>query len=196
MITGVILAGGKSTRMGADKALVELDGVPLASHVAGTLRSFLTTVVIVGRESPIGDLDVLPDRSSGISGPLRGLATALASVKATSVFLVAVDQPFMSPDTLKRLAGLASPDRAVVPVADGYRQVTTALYPTSWAREAEQEADLQGSIQTLLDRMPHRTVGPDEWQSWGEDGRSWFSVDTPQALAEGIALYRTGSSDE
>ena len=182
--------------MGTEKALVELDGAPLAAHVAGTLRSFLTTVVLVGRQSPIGDLAVLPDRSSGIAGPLRGLATALDCVKGSSVFLVAVDQPFMSADTLKRLAGLASPDRAVVPVADGYRQVTTALYPTSWARQAAQEADLQGSIQTLLDRMPHRTVGPEEWRSWGEDGRSWFSVDTPEALEDGIALYGTAPTDE
>lgn len=182
--------------MGTDKALVELDGAPLAAHVAGTLRSFLTTVVLVGRQSPIGDIDVLPDRSSGIAGPLRGLATALDCVKASSVLLVAVDQPFMSANTLRRLASLASPDRAVVPVADGYRQVTTALYPTAWAREAAQEADLQGSIQTLLDRMPHRTVGPDEWQSWDEDGRSWFSVDTPQALEDGIALYGTAPTDE
>lgn len=189
MITGVILAGGKSSRMGADKALIEIDGDSLACRVARTLRTFLTSVVLVGRDEQIGDIEVLPDRTSGIEGPLRGLATALTCVKASSVLLVAVDQPFMSPDTLKRLAGLASADRAVVPVADGYRQVTTALYPTAWAREATQEADLQGSIQTLLDRMPHRTVGPDEWRSWDEDGRSWFSVDTPEALHEGIARF-------
>ena len=49
------------------------------------------------------------------------------------------------------------------------------------------EADL--SILTILDRVDTTTVEPEEWRSWGEDGRSWFSVDTPEALQLGLSRY-------
>ena len=190
MITGVILAGGRSTRMGTDKAFVEMAGRPFIEHVADALGQVVTSVVTVGREEPIAGLRGVPDRTCGVPGPLRGLASALASVKARQVLLLAVDQPFVAPATLANLVELASPERAVVPVADGFRQVTTALYPTAWLRDVEDEADAGGSIQTLLDRMPYRAVGPDEWRAWGEDGRSWFSVDTPDALDVAMRRYR------
>jgi hypothetical protein len=46
-----------------------------------------------------------------------------------------------------------------------------------------------GSIQTLLDRVSFLPVTPDRWEEWGEDGRSWFSADTPNALDEGQKRY-------
>jgi hypothetical protein len=52
-----------------------------------------------------------------------------------------------------------------------------------------EEAEADGSIQSLLDRVSFRAVTPETWVPWGEDGRSWFSVDTPEALAEGIRRF-------
>jgi hypothetical protein len=59
------------------------------------------------------------------------------------------------------------------------------VYPRELAGLAREEAETGGSIQTLLDRVSFFPVTPDRWEEWGEDGRSWFSADTPDALEEG-----------
>ncbi|NIA25305.1 MAG: NTP transferase domain-containing protein [Gammaproteobacteria bacterium] len=186
MTLGVILAGGVSRRMGTDKALIDVAGLPAVEWVAAALRRVCDSTIVLGREK-LGGLRCLPDIRTSVRGPLVGLATALGSAHGQAVLLVAVDQPFLQPRTLQRLLDLASHE-AVIPV-DGARQVTCAVYPASWTAETTDEIDSGGSIQSLLDRLPHHLIEPPTWREWGEDGRSWFSVDTPEALAEGLARY-------
>jgi molybdopterin-guanine dinucleotide biosynthesis protein A len=103
--------------------------------------------------------------------------------------VVAVDNAFVRAETLRRLASIES-DLPVVPVDDeGMRQVTCAIFPKQIAAQAIEEADSGGSIQTLLDRVSFLPVTPDQWGRWGEDGRSWFSVDSPQALEKGFERF-------
>lgn len=182
---GAILAGGASTRMGRDKALVPVAGVPMVERVAAALRQAAGEVVVVGREGSLVGIRCLPDRVDGPRGPLAGLANALAAAEGRPVLLVAVDQPLVRPETLQHLAARIGPDRAVVPLAGGTRQVTCAAYPASWAAEAAREA---GSVQSLLDRLPFDAVAEEEWRTWGEDGRSWLSVDSPGDVARAEAL--------
>lgn len=118
------------------------------------------------------------------SGPLAGIATALSRAETDHVLVVAVDQPLIRRDTLQALVELSS-SVPVVPVdRDGVRQVTCALYPTAISSQAREVAIAGGSIQTLLDQVSFRPITPAEWESWGEDGRSWFSVDSPEEAAE------------
>jgi molybdopterin-guanine dinucleotide biosynthesis protein A len=103
--------------------------------------------------------------------------------------LVAVDNAFVRAETLRRLAAVDS-ELPVVPVdEEGMRQVTCAIFPKHIAAQALEEAGSGGSIQTLLDRVSFLPVTPDQWGQWGEDGRSWFSVDTPEALEKGIERF-------
>ena len=195
MILGVVLAGGASSRMGVDKATVEIEGRSMLDRVATSLESVVDRVVVSGR-SEIAGLAGLPDPEPGRAGPLAGLAAALAeahAMGAEAVMLVAVDQPFVRPETLSRLIDRFG-GAAVVPVADAIRQVTCAVYPADWHRDAMAELTAGGSIQSLLDQMPVVEVLPDEWEAWGEDGRSWFSIDDAAALD--IALGRFGSGLE
>ncbi len=170
--------------MGSDKALVSIQGRPMITWVADALAG-LDSVIGVGRDATVAGVHCVPDARRDVRGPLAGLLTAL---EMGPVVLVAVDQPFLRPDTVARLAGLGDPGEAVVPI-DGARQVTCARYPAEWLPEVAAEVETGGSIQSLLDRLPFRAVEPGEWRSWGEDGRSWFSVDTPEALAEGVARF-------
>ena len=196
MILGAVLAGGASSRMGVDKATVEIEGRSMLDRVAASLELVADRLVVAGRSSPVSGLPGLPDPSPGRAGPLAGLAAALQEANrlgAEAVMLIAVDQPFVRPETLGRLInGYAG--QAVVPIADGVRQVTCAVYPADWETEAMTEVETGGSIQSLLDRMPCTEVLSDEWIGWGEDGRSWFSVDDSAALA--VALGRYGSALE
>ncbi len=176
--------------MGRDKALVQVGGEMMAARVAAALRQAAGDIVLVGREGTLAGIPCVLDRVVG-RGPLAGLATALALAGDRPVLLVAVDQPLVRPATLQRLASLVGTDRAVVPIAGGARQVTCAAYPASWAAEAAEEA-ATGSVQSLLDRLPFDPVPEEEWRSWGEDGRSWLSVDSPADVARAEAVLAGG----
>ncbi len=188
-VLGVILAGGGSTRMGRDKALLEVAGKPMVEWVAGALAASATEVMIIGRSGGEGGLAAVPDDRPARRGPLAGLATALRRAGARPVLLVAVDQPWVRSSTLGALLDLAGPVHAVVPIDGGARQVTCGVYPAAWAGRAAAEDEAGGSIQSLLDELPFRRVEVDEWSGWGEDGRSWFSVDTPGALEAGLQRF-------
>lgn len=183
---GAILVGGKSRRMGSDKALVSVQGRPMITRVADAL-AVLDRVVAVGRNGTLEGIPCLPDVRRDVRGPLAGLLTALTAAEGP-VVVVAVDQPFLRPETVAMLATVGSVDEAAVPI-DGARQVTCARYPAKWLPEVTAEVEVGGSIQSLLDRLPFLPIEPEEWRSWGEDGRSWFSVDTPRALSQGLERF-------
>ena len=186
---GVILAGGGASRMGRDKALVEVAGRPMVDWVAEAVKAVTAEVLVLGRSGTLAGFECVPDDHPARRGPMAGLATALRLSNDQPVLLVAVDQPWVRVDTLTAVLELAGPLHAVVPVAGGARQVTCAVYPDSWAERAKAEDAADGSIQSLLDDLLHRPIEAPEWQSWGEDGRSWFSVDTDQGLHEGIERF-------
>ena len=183
---GAVLGGGQSTRMGSDKALIEVDGVSMLERVTTAVASAAHRVVILGTEYE--GFESWPDQAQG-AGPLIGIATALARAEADRVLVVAVDHPFVRSETLARLVGMEA-ELSVVPVdKDGVRQVTCAVYPVSIADLAAEEAGAGGSIQSLLDRVSFQPVTPDTWTAWGEDGRSWFSADTPDAVEDGVTRF-------
>lgn len=183
---GAILTGGRSIRMGRDKADVVIDGVSMLDRVATALRASADRVVLLGPDRD--GWECWPD-SVHAQGPLAGIATALSRTADSRVLAVAVDHAFVRRETLEYLAAIRS-ELPVVPVDEtGTRQVTCAIYPGSIVGEASEEAAAGGSIQTLLDRVSFRPVTPEEWRSWGEDGRSWYSIDSEEALREGLATY-------
>jgi molybdopterin-guanine dinucleotide biosynthesis protein A len=180
---GAILIGGRSTRMGTDKALVEVAGVPMVQWVAATLERIGLDVVTVGGPHRVPGHENVPD-APGLGGPLAGLAGVLAKSDGAAVVLVAVDQPLVRQTTLERLLAVDDHD-AVVPMDAGHPQVTCALYRPSCLpllRQIENSIP-NVSIRDLLARAAVRYIEPAEWVDWGEDGRSWRSIDTPDDLA-------------
>jgi molybdopterin-guanine dinucleotide biosynthesis protein A len=94
-VTGFVLAGGKSTRMGRDKALLEWRGRTLLDHMLDLLRGAADSTQVVGR-------DHLPDLLPG-RGPLSGIATALETSSTNANLILAVDLPHLTTDFLKYL---------------------------------------------------------------------------------------------
>lgn len=184
---GAILTGGRSTRMGRDKADVAIAGDTMLDRVADAMGRAVGRTVLLGPDRP--GWECWPDAFHA-QGPLAGVATALTRTTSDRILLVAVDQPFLRTETLAYLLATDS-EIPVVPVdRRGTRQVTCAVYPVSITDAAADEATVGGSIQTLLDRVSFTPIPPDVWQGWGEDGRSWFSVDDEDALAVGLDKYR------
>ena len=94
-MNGFVLAGGKSTRMGTDKALLDWHGRTLLDHMVELLRGAADHVQVVGR-------DQLPDELPGL-GPLSGIATALKTTSTDANLIIAVDLPLLTQDFLKYL---------------------------------------------------------------------------------------------
>jgi molybdenum cofactor guanylyltransferase len=183
---GAILAGGSSSRMGADKADVDVGGLTMLQRVSRAIQEVLPEVVLLGEDRT--GFVCWPDQVDA-AGPLAGITTALLRSAHPRVLIVAVDNAFVRSDTLAGLLSVAS-KLPVVPVDRyGVRQVTCAVYPASIATVAAEEAGGGGSIQTLIDRVSFEPVTPEVWGSWGEDGRSWFSLDTTETLEEGLRRY-------
>jgi molybdopterin-guanine dinucleotide biosynthesis protein A len=164
--------------MGRDKALVEVAGKPMIHWVTAALEQVTGVVLLAGYEEWEG-WPGLPD-PPGRHGPLAGLAAALEL--GQPLLVVAVDQPWVRPATLKMLAGY---EGTAVPVAGGIRQVTCARYELS----VETAAGGIRSVQELVDRVPHHLVEEAEWSAWGEDGRSWYSVDSPDEIEAGLSRF-------
>ncbi len=100
-VLGAILAGGKATRFGSDKALAVLDGRTLIAHVASSLAVQCDAVIVVGRTQD--GYRCIEDRPAPDMGPLAGLAGALAFAAAggfRNVLSVGVDAPGI-PDSLR-----------------------------------------------------------------------------------------------
>jgi molybdopterin-guanine dinucleotide biosynthesis protein A len=190
-LIGVVLAGGASRRMGTDKALVEVAGVPMISRVAAALEQVVGGGILVsGREGRMLGYECVPDRQPGFSGPLVGVATVMERAEPSqALVVVGVDHPFVRGQTLRSLAARFDGERVVVPVADDVRQVTVAIYPASLAGQSQATLEEGGSLQTLLDAVPVDEVAEADWREWGEDGRSWFGADTVEAVATGLAAY-------
>jgi molybdopterin-guanine dinucleotide biosynthesis protein A len=188
-VLGAILAGGRSRRMGEDKALLEVAGKPSLLWVADALAAVSAEVVVTGRAGSVLGLRALPDTGVPHLGPLAGIVVAMRLASGGLVMIAGVDQPWLRPATVMGLVALADEEIAAIPVDSGAAQVTCAVYPASWANPAQELLDAGRPAQALLDDLPWRPVEITEWSAWGEDGRSWFSVDTPAALIEGLRRF-------
>lgn len=102
--TGVLLAGGKSTRMGRDRALQKVDGKPLLLHGIEGLRPHVREVLVVGDPRKYGRIwpEVLPEEIPGM-GPLGGIVTAMGAARFDRLLVVAVDVPGVGAALLERL---------------------------------------------------------------------------------------------
>src|SRR5690348_10459477 len=138
---GVVLAGGRSTRMGAAKSALEWHGSTLLYRTASVMmRSVDGPVVVVA--APGQELPELPDGVAVVEdpveglGPMQGLAVGLAAVEdeAGAAFVCSTDLPFLHPAYVRRvLQGLGDGVDVVLPVARGFRQPLAAAYRSGLA---------------------------------------------------------------
>ncbi|GBE15592.1 MAG TPA: molybdenum cofactor guanylyltransferase [Proteobacteria bacterium] len=132
-ITGVVLAGGKSLRMGRDKILLPIEGSPLIAHILRRMSSIFPEVLVVGHHRPEFEAlginthpDIIPD-----SGVLGGLYTGLILSKTPFIFAAAGDMPFLDPDLIIETAALREGNDAVVPRGPKGLEPLFAVYSRS-----------------------------------------------------------------
>lgn len=129
--SAVILAGGKSSRMGCDKAWIEYQGRPLLAHQIQTLLQLRPAELFISAANTdkVGELGfpVLQDNFPG-QGPLAGIEKALATMRFELLLVLAVDMPCMLPDTLRWLARQAG-QGGIIPEINGRMEPLAACYP-------------------------------------------------------------------
>jgi len=125
-----VLAGGKSSRMGRDKALLELAGRPLIERAVSTLRQVCSDVFILSGLAALGQFAPLVRDAHPECGPLGGVEAALLHSSGDWVLIVPVDVPFLTADFLKAwVTDIGAYDRARVALftVDGVPQPTVCL---------------------------------------------------------------------
>jgi molybdopterin-guanine dinucleotide biosynthesis protein A len=196
-ITAVILVGGKSRRMGVDKAFLEIDGTPLVERVLEVCRETFPRVMMIGgpTERLAGyNLPMYPDIYPGSA--LGGLYTGLVRAETPYVFAAACDLPFPSGAVARRLASLRSGFDAVVPKGRNGFEPLFAIYARS-CLEPMQSLLEQGNFR-IYDFYPEiavRYVPMEELALLAGDDRALINVNTPEefARAGGKAPCRPGA---
>jgi molybdopterin-guanine dinucleotide biosynthesis protein A len=189
-VAGFVLAGGRSTRMGRDKAFLELGGRTLLARALSLAGTVAEPVRIVGAsESFLAHGRVVEDLFPG-RGPLGGIHAALRSSAAELNLMLAVDLPSVDPRFLAYLVNAARQSSAVVtlPHAAGGWQPLCAVYRREFTTTAEHSLR-EGSnrIDTLLVRVAIRVIAEEELEGEGFSGTMFRNLNTPEEL-EGAEL--------
>src|SRR5215218_6550146 len=154
-VAAVVLAGGRSSRMGSDKAWLEWAGSTLLGHTCDVLAAAVSGPVVVVRWAG-QDLPAMPPEVRAVEdprprlGPLQGLAAGLAEAarqEADVAFVAATDLPLLAPAVVRRIvATLVEPDgpagppwEIALPVVSGEWQPLAAAYRTALARSAQSD---------------------------------------------------------
>lgn len=134
-VSTVILAGGQGTRIGGNKALRDLRGLPLVEWVIGALLQQGTEILISANDNQAAlsglGYPVVPDLLPAYAGPLAGLQAAMHYTASEWVVSVPCDTPFLPDDLIARLSAGIGDAEAAVAVVNGRRQPATALYRRS-----------------------------------------------------------------
>jgi molybdopterin-guanine dinucleotide biosynthesis protein A len=189
--TVAIIAGGRSSRMGTDKAFVPLLGRPMIEHVLAKISDLgqRETILITNRPDDYAHLalplftDVIPDQ-----GALGGIYSALSRSKNDYVLTVACDMPFLNPTLLRYMIGLCDEDSepfdVIVPRVENHPQGLHALYSKTCLLPIRQQIDAnQLKVISFYDQVRVRYLEPAEWSKLDPQGLSFHNINTPEELS-------------
>lgn len=190
--TGVVLAGGRSSRFGRDKLAKPLAGRPLLHHaVRATAAVCREVLVVTAPDRPAPDLPTvlsalrtIPDPEP-YGGPLVGLAAALAEVEQPLVLVVAGDMPAMVPALLRemlRVAGAEEPDAVVLLEGTEVRPLPCVLRSDVRESVGRLLATGERSLRALLETLTLRPLSEPEWRAFDPEGRTLYDIDRPEDL--------------
>jgi molybdopterin-guanine dinucleotide biosynthesis protein A len=181
-VTGVVLAGGASRRMGRNKAFLDLGGRPLIEIVIERVAAACAEVLVVsGDVDPYLELGVrvVEDRFPGV-GVLGGLHAGLETAANDLTLAVGCDMPFLEPALLRAYAGWADGVDAVVLRQDELVEPLHGAYRRS-CLPAIENAILSGRrrVVSFFSRVDVRYVTPEEVYPFDPEMRSFRNINTP-----------------
>ncbi|MCH8090130.1 MAG: molybdenum cofactor guanylyltransferase [Chloroflexi bacterium] len=204
MVSGVALAGGRSKRLGRNKAVEKIGGQSLIERVVGKLSQVTSeTVVVVAEESKAADLNLPPwvrtaaDLYPG-TGSLGGIFTGLSAAKGNYGVVVACDMPFLNVDLIRFMLDIVSDYDAVVPRLQGRPEPLHAVYSKTCVGPIERclQAD-QLKIAIFFEQINVAYLEEDDIEAFDPSHLSFFNVNTQEDLDKALALEAEyGLNDE
>ena len=197
-VTGVILAGGKSRRMGENKALMRLGEDSLIGHVIRRIRLVTDELLLItNTPTEYAHLD-LPMHGDIVSntGALGGVYTGLTFASHDAVLCVACDSPFLEPKLLTYLVSALGEYDAVMPYTyeetrvkylsyNDTRRITFQTLCAAYSKRCLpiielmlQESELR--VHALHERAHIKRISPEVWQTLDPDGISFFNINSPE----------------
>lgn len=183
-MTGVVLAGGRSSRFGANKALADWKGAPLVQSVVNSLLEVMPKVLVVTKNA--AELDFLKsDRVTVVEDlcadghPMGGIFTALSGLETRHAFVAACDMPFVRPELIRALWHSRADYDAVIPVWRDKRQPLCGVYSrgcVGMIRASIAEDSL--GIKHLFDLLRTRFMLEKEVAGVDPQGLSFMDIDT------------------
>lgn len=196
-VSALILAGGRSRRMGRDKAFLSLPGdeqrtsqYTFVEQLGTLLNSFCQEVLFVAREPAqcAGQklpavrvvFDEMPDH-----GPLMGLYSGLRAICTSHALVIAVDMPFVQPALLSFLLDQPLDEAILMPVVAETPQVLLAIYPRTLLPLIEDRMRIgRRDPRSLLDVAPVRYIAEAQLRQIDPQLRSFINLNTPQDLTQ------------
>lgn len=193
-VTGVILAGGKSRRMGENKALMRLGDNSLIGHVIHRM-CLVTNELLLITNSPAEyahlDVPMHGDILPG-TGALGGIYTGLKRASHNTVLCVACDSPFVEPKLLTYLVSVLGEYDAVMPythreihASHNDVQITLQTLCAAYSKRClpiikSMLRDSELRVHALQERAHIKRVSPEVWQAFDPEGMSFFNINTPE----------------
>lgn len=196
-IEGFILAGGQSSRMGREKALLDIGGERLIERMAQLVESVAGGVTVVGASASVRALGLrsIADDWPG-AGPLGGIATALGVSSAPWSLVVACDLPYLTKAWLQHLADralgcdadavCAMNARGAEPLAAMYHQRAEAAIRSALAQGTRKVTD-------ALEKLSIEVIEPAEWKPFDSDGYLFKNMNSPEDYEEARARLGRGA---
>lgn len=185
--TGAVLTGGRSSRMGTDKAFVEVGGEPMVHRARRALDGAgATELLAIGGDQErlrAAGFVTVPDSAPG-EGPLGGVVDALEAASESVVVILACDQPGVDAHVIRQLVHALQGDVDVVVPADGERLHPTPAAYAVWCAAMLRRAFDDG------ERAPSRAIQRLRWHALrGLPNGAFDDVDVPEDLARYAARH-------
>jgi molybdenum cofactor guanylyltransferase len=180
--SAIILAGGKSSRMGRAKALLQFDGEPLIAHLVRRLRDLFDEIVIVaapGQELPPLGAILVRDEVA-YQGPVGGISYGLRAASGEACFVTSCDVAFLNAPLISYLVSRISHHDVVVPYWEERFQPLHAVYRRSVLPLLEGQLE-RGELRPvyLFDKVRTLKIGADEIRRFDPGGLSFFNMNAP-----------------
>ncbi len=198
-VSGVVLAGGQSRRLGRDKAVELLSGQPMIRRVLERVAGLTSENIVVVADRTRGDALPLLDNTRVVldvypgMGSLGGIFSGLAAAENGWVMVTACDMPFLNPDLLGYLLTLREGADVVAPVVEGRPEPTHALYSRECMPFIEERLRAEElKITGFYGGVRVRYVEEGEIRRFDPELLSFFNVNSPQDLERARKLAAKG----
>jgi len=180
-VGAIILAGGKSSRMGTDKGLLELNGKPMVAHVIDTIKQITDDIIIISDRAayevfgvPVYE-DLIKD-----AGPLAGIYTGLMNSKHDKNIVVSCDVPFVSEKLLHYLINSCKNYDVTIPIKNNKSHQVIGIYDKKCSTVFKNELDNnQRKMKLALEKINLNVVDANQFEE-----KEFINVNTPSEFKE------------